>query len=80
MVLQQSDRICNGIHRVLQRIIRQDEISLRILQRDDGLTIVETVAHYRVDDDRIGELLLLGRCRQTGQQNSKYTNETFLSD
>ena len=50
------------------------------LQRDDGLTIVETVAHYRVDDDRIGELRLLGRCRQTGKQNSKYTNETFLSD
>lgn len=75
MVLQQGDRIRDRIDRVLQRVIRQDNISLCIIQRNDSLAVVEAVAHHGVDGDRIGELGLLCHRKQAGERGGEQAGE-----
>ena len=58
VVLQIGDRIGDGVDGMVQRVVGLDEIPLCIIQRYDGLAVVETIAHHGVDDDCVGELLL----------------------
>lgn len=77
MILQLCDGIRDRIDRMLQRVVRLDEMPLCIPQRDDGLTVVEAVAHHGVDDDRVGELWLLGHGEQAGEESGDEADEAF---
>lgn len=75
MILQIGDRVCHGIDGMLQRVIGRDEMALRVPQRDDGLAVVEAVAHHGVDDDRVGKLRLLGRRQCADEQGGGQAGE-----